>query len=98
MAAIHPEQPLHPVQTVSLAWRLVHLRQPLVERQNLEVQEGAAQEQSRQLVLDVEGDSSHAGRTSTYANKSTESTGAMILAATTWSDLRTQSTCTGYLS
>ena len=64
-AATHPEQPLHPVRSVSLVWCLVHLRQPLAERQNLEVQEGAAQEQSRQLVLEVEGDSSHADRTAT---------------------------------
>ena len=89
---------MSPVQTVSLAWCLVRLRQPLAERQNLEVQEGAAQEQSRQLVLDVEGECSHAGRTATYANKTTESIGAMILLATVWSVLRAQSTRSGYLS
>lgn len=54
-----PEQPLPPVKSESLAWCLVNHGQLLTKRQNFEVQEGAALEQSEQGGQDGEGDSSH---------------------------------------
>jgi hypothetical protein len=56
-----PEQPLTPVKPESLAWCLVHHGQLLAKRQEFEVKEGAASEQSEEGGQDGKGDSSHAG-------------------------------------
>ena len=56
-----PEQPLTQVKSESLASCLLHHGKLLAKRQDFEVYEGAASEQSKQGGQEREGDSSHAG-------------------------------------